>query len=565
MKEKNNKGNNEFSNILTISVLVLLVLVLLSVEHWDYLNKSEVATASLRNLFIVLAAVIGIPLAIWRSLVAKQQANASEHQAKTAEKRLRNETYEKGAEMLGSQTPSVRLGGIYSLKGLANEKPEEYQEQVMELLCAFIRNPPQEKEQTEKGNQQRTTKTEERKPSLPPILRDDVQTVINIIVYRHRELIGGLKWGQYKNLDLRGANLIGIQAVEGDLKNAMLNGAQLSRGRFQKTKLTGSNLVKSNLKGANLTGADLNKCNFRESDLSGIYAKNADFSECDVNGVNLNKALVSEAKFTKARVSNSNFSKATMQRAKLDFCTIIDVDFSKASMWRAVLTGTRFGSTTRTVVTTRGEKIERVYCKLTQKQLDEALSNPDFPPEIEPGTVDIETGELLVWRGGCITEDQHPQLILPPQIIRKGEIEKQQGAYVEWKEMGLRLVPEIINHLEGKKNSISVDKALAMLKNTVTQGCERVTFYGKKNSGVELCGITRMPDEGRIWMLFTYEEQGLSKDHKNYIFLNGTGPETVDGWKKWFDNIDWTISPTVEIWSEPVENLPIPEIKKLLR
>ena len=109
-----------------------------------------------------------------------------------------------------------------------------------------------------------------------------------------------------------------------------------------------------------------------------------------------------------------------------------------------------------------------------------------------------------------------------------------------------------------------MDKALGVLKKTEAQGCQRVTFYGKENSKVDLCGITRMPDEGRIWMLFTYEEQGLSKDHKNYIFLEDRGPETVDGREKWFDNIDWTISPTVEIWSEPPENLPIPERKKLL-
>ena len=65
-------------------------------------------------------------LAIWRSTVA-------ERQSATAQQGLLNERYQKGAEMLGSDVLSVRLGGIYALERLAAEDPNQYHILVMKL------------------------------------------------------------------------------------------------------------------------------------------------------------------------------------------------------------------------------------------------------------------------------------------------------------------------------------------------------------------------------------------------------------------------------------------------
>ena len=61
----------------------------------------------------------------------------AERQADTARLSLLNERYLKGAEMLGSEVLSVRLGGIYALQRLAEEHPGHYHLQVMNLFCAF--------------------------------------------------------------------------------------------------------------------------------------------------------------------------------------------------------------------------------------------------------------------------------------------------------------------------------------------------------------------------------------------------------------------------------------------
>ena len=282
------------------SVIAFLLMLAMAgafvLHHWDSLFKSEVPTASFRNLFIVLAAIIGVPLAIWRSAVAKQQANASARQAETAEKRLKNEIYEKGAAMLGDKIPSVRLGGIYSLKGLANESPSEYQDQVMELLCAFVRNPPEEGAGTN-----RTTNEEQGRgcgSPVPKALRDDVQTVVEIITRKAGELNEGWKWSEGRQLDLRGANLESVSAAGGDFSRAMLHGAKLDRGNFGKATLSGAQMTGGSMRGANVSGADMSECRFQGADLSGISGNGVNLSRCSMNSVDLSGALALDATFS---------------------------------------------------------------------------------------------------------------------------------------------------------------------------------------------------------------------------------------------------------------------------
>ena len=133
--------------------LVLLVLVVatgvgiwavinywvsLSTTFWDWLRDGpdgmESGSTTIRNLGLVIGGVVAIVLAVWRSSIAKRQADTAEHG-------LLNERYQRGAEMLGSEVLAVRLGGIYALQRLAQEHPKQYHIQIMRLFCAFARNP----------------------------------------------------------------------------------------------------------------------------------------------------------------------------------------------------------------------------------------------------------------------------------------------------------------------------------------------------------------------------------------------------------------------------------------
>ncbi len=136
-----------FAALLVLLLIVGVLSVIPASMYWEEIwswahgngaSKSE----ALRNLALAygafLAAFIGLPLAIWRSYVAHSQAETANRQSETANKQaeianrqaetsergLRNERYQKGAEMLGSDTLATRLGGIYALERLAGSTPK---------------------------------------------------------------------------------------------------------------------------------------------------------------------------------------------------------------------------------------------------------------------------------------------------------------------------------------------------------------------------------------------------------------------------------------------------------
>ena len=144
--------------IITWFVLVVAAASVISIMYWDWLCIRESNGSTIRNIILAAVAVIALPLAVWRSKVAELQAD-------TAQRGLLNERYQKGAEMLGSKVLAVRLGGIYALARLAREHPGDYHTQIMNLLCAFVRNPPEMKAHHRK-------------------LREDVQEVMTAICSR---------------------------------------------------------------------------------------------------------------------------------------------------------------------------------------------------------------------------------------------------------------------------------------------------------------------------------------------------------------------------------------------
>lgn len=85
----------------------------------------------LRDAALILAAVLGAPFVIWRTITAHWQAQAARRQSEVAEgnralteDRNLTDRFIKAVEMLGAGTPEApileqRLGGIYALEKLA--------------------------------------------------------------------------------------------------------------------------------------------------------------------------------------------------------------------------------------------------------------------------------------------------------------------------------------------------------------------------------------------------------------------------------------------------------------
>ena len=176
-----------------LTIVAVLVSGWLIVQNWDWLSndvwswlgtepngegRQETNSTTLRNIGLVVAGLIALPLAVWRSLVAQKQAEAALRQAdtalrqaETAQQGLLNDRYQQGAEMLGNDVLSVRLGGIYALQRLAEEHPEQYHVQIMRLFCAFVRRPTEDQ-----VLELRRIQGE----SIPP-LREDVEAIMTAI------------------------------------------------------------------------------------------------------------------------------------------------------------------------------------------------------------------------------------------------------------------------------------------------------------------------------------------------------------------------------------------------
>ena len=238
-------------------------------DWWNWVvtgpNGRESGSTTLRNLGLVIGGVIAIGLAIWRSRVADRQAKTAQRQAEIAEGGLRNDRYQKSAEMLGSEVPSVRLGGIYALQRLAEEDPEQYHVQIMRLLCAFVRHPPK--------NEYEKAKT----------LREDVHAIMEAIAIRSDV---GIKLEE-EMPNLYGADLRYARFRDGCLRRLNFSHANLSGADLSGADLSGSWFIKADLSGANLSGADLSNSWFTQADLSEADLSGTDLSNAVLKGTNV--------------------------------------------------------------------------------------------------------------------------------------------------------------------------------------------------------------------------------------------------------------------------------------
>ncbi len=386
----------------------------LSTDLWTWLRNGpdgmESGTTTVRNLGLVLAGVIALPLAIWRGWVAQRQADTAKHN-------LLNMRYQQGAEMLGSEVLSVRRGGIYALQRLGGEYPTQYHIQIMQLLCAFVRHPPV-------GAMDKTSQV----PAEPNDLRSDVQEAMGSISACHARQ-DRLEIAVDYRLDLRGVQLPGADLFKTRLSRANLSRAILAEARLIGADLAGAKFTRANLAGAVLSGADLTAAGFEHAELSETKLDSANLSRARLYCANLSKARITNANLVEAHLSNVNLPGALLHKSDLSKTRLQGGNLAGASLYQANLAGAILSSTNLAGAGLSGANLlgadlsnavlsnahlspltietqqvgkdpcrQEVLTQLTQAQLDVARSDPKKPPRLD-GALDAETGKPLVWRG----------------------------------------------------------------------------------------------------------------------------------------------------------------------
>ena len=313
-----------------------------------------------RDLLTIPLGFAGIALLWWRSRSADKQATAAQKQIELATNQLRtgqrdalDGRYQRIADMLGSDTVSTRVGGIYSLKHLMIAHPEQYHVAGMGLLCTFIRTPPS----------LRSPDAKEDNGSL----REDVQAALSVIGSRTRETI---RWESYPRftIDLEGVDLAGLKLRDANLSWAKLDGARLSNADLMNVDLNGAGLDD-----ADLTSARISLTDFSSARMQHALCDQVSFSTCSFVGSHINGA-----KMTNAYLYGTNFESAYTR----------GTDFS-GSQFRPMRTATANRDGT--------PKEWDEPCRIAQRQLDEGIADPDNVPKFDESMVDPDTGDPLEW------------------------------------------------------------------------------------------------------------------------------------------------------------------------
>ena len=248
------------------------------------------------------AVLIGAGFAYYQSLQAQQathdQLKATYDQIEASKAQLISQQVSKGFEQLGDkENVVIRLGGIYALEGVMNTS-SQYQEAVLEALCAFVRD----------GTKAKMDDNVRAKSGSPAA---DIQAALTVIGRRaDRDGVVDLN-----RADLTGARLIGAELSGADLTGADLTNADMRGAHLSNADLTGANLNGASLNGAHLDGADLTGADLRGARLTGANLfdpdlpstdlllsgfADTDLTNADLRGADLTGAKVAQAPLDKA-------------------------------------------------------------------------------------------------------------------------------------------------------------------------------------------------------------------------------------------------------------------------
>lgn len=366
-----------------------MILVVAASAAWvacpAWLTDGESASSTLRNLGLILAAAIGLPLAIWRSIVAERQADAALRQSDTAVQMLLNDRFQKGAEMLGNaKTGSVRIGGIHALARLASEYPDRFHIPVMQLFSAFVvdrtrgeaeerAGPPEEsamprdeeqhdpdagdaEEDDEETGQDdapwfASAPAEHYGPFLVadrevgpvPELAKDVEEVMSQIAQRSEGQIA-LESGETFRMNLADARLPGLVFHCANFSNFDFTMADLRRVRgweacLANAVLPGADLSAANMHGANFRSADMRRVNLSAARLVGADLRDADLGLVDLVGQNLWKGALFPSKLVGAQLEGADLRGAELGGADMRGASLGGAKLDAAHLGGANLSG----------------------------------------------------------------------------------------------------------------------------------------------------------------------------------------------------------------------------------
>jgi Pentapeptide repeats (9 copies)/Pentapeptide repeats (8 copies) len=265
------------------------------------------------------------------------------------------ERFSRAMEQLGSDSPDVRLGGIYALEGLLVDLGENtsgaqvqtvsateqaqlsaYQaadrRAVIEILSAYVRNhvawDPTTPTRSTSITQDLGVRAADVQAVMSVLARHAAQAEPDVHVFLPRTDLRGVRLtcratddsdcARLDSADFTGCNLAGADFFAASLKDATLSSANLAGARFGEARLVDAVLLGANLSGVDFNGADLSQASGRS--LHSVIrpaSRAATLDQADLDGAQLQGALLAGVDLSTVR----NLDKANLQDAQTDRST----------------------------------------------------------------------------------------------------------------------------------------------------------------------------------------------------------------------------------------------------
>lgn len=268
-------------------------------------NSFRATLAQVIGGFLIFGTIFGTYLTVQ---VAQRTVEISQKNLELATRGEITDRFIKAIDLLGSEKPDVRLGGIYALERISRDSFDDHW-RVMEVLAGFVRGntdankpyfrvadvakPNSISNLAANANSSTAVGADTERLQRP---RQDIQTIMTVI--GRRNWVGD-EPASYV-LDLGNTSLAGIN-------------------------LEGANLTRVNLSNANLSGAILRKTVFVDAVLNGANLKGADLYRSDFTAAKLYRALLHDANLTNAK----------FVRADLTYASFAGADFAGADLSNA--------------------------------------------------------------------------------------------------------------------------------------------------------------------------------------------------------------------------------------
>lgn len=270
-----------------------------------------------------ISQIIGGAFVIIGVFLTGRNIRATEKNVNLAVKSQVTERFSKAIGYLESDNPVTRLGGIYTLEGIARESQNEWHWQIMQILTTYIR--------------QKSPWVEGESENQEPQTKGDIQTILDVLGRRNRKAETEDQRLNLSGTDLRGYSLGGNEACFNfaDFSHAHLDGANMNEGLFYQATftnayLTGTKLVLADLQGAKFIDAHLERADLSQSQSSQAFFTKAHMQEAFLVNANLMKSKFVGANLTKANLEAAIVNEADFTGALLDNIQLAGVDPSKA-------------------------------------------------------------------------------------------------------------------------------------------------------------------------------------------------------------------------------------------